>query len=114
MRKLHRYLRTQAYQLQKSVFAWQGKPAELVELQKKMACLVRPSEDDVRSYRIPVGQLIEIWGVNPLLDGLYNAGNPPLRHRLQGLNSDVAQHRHPTQACMSMSMEIVDRNGASQ
>lgn len=79
LQQLHRYLRTQGYALQESVFAWQGDLQAEKELKKVLQKLIKPQEDDLRLYRLPLSQTIQIWGKSPFADGVFNNGYPPHR-----------------------------------
>ena len=52
--RVHRYLSGRALALQKSVFFWRGTPAEFIALRRQLAALIRPSQDDIRLYPLPV------------------------------------------------------------
>ncbi|ANG62224.1 CRISPR-associated endonuclease Cas2 [Marinobacterium aestuarii] len=76
LQRLQRFLRTQAYVLQESVFAWQGDDEALAILQVQLLKLIRPGEDDLRGYRIPANTLIHFWGASPFLEGVFDNGYP--------------------------------------
>lgn len=78
LRRVQRYLRTCAYALQESVFAWQGDHRQLAELKQQLTRLIRPSEDDVRGYPVPEGQAILWWGNLPMPQGIVDEGAPRL------------------------------------
>lgn len=101
LQKLHKFLRARAFSLQKSVFAWQGTPAQLIALQQQIGQLIRPSEDDVRGYRIPARQSIHIWGVHPFCNGIFDARYPPVKHRADNFEIQTTPHLHPVQACLT-------------
>jgi CRISPR/Cas system-associated endoribonuclease Cas2 len=77
LQKLHRFLRTQAYSIQESVFAWSGTDDELVIFKQKVLKLIRPNEDDFRGYRLPPNSVIELSGSNPFGKGVFDNGYPP-------------------------------------
>jgi CRISPR-associated endonuclease Cas2 len=79
LQRLHRFLVTQAYALQESVFAWCGNDEELDVLKRRILTLIRPSEDDFRGYRVAVNTPLEFWGASPFLTGVFCAGYPPHR-----------------------------------
>lgn len=82
LQRLHRYLRTQGYALQESVFAWQGDQIAVAQLKRKLVTLIRPQVDDLRLYRLP-HHPINMWGVNPFAEGVFTNDYPPhQRHSL--------------------------------
>lgn len=83
LRRVHAFLKKQAYALQESVFAWQGTEQELIELQQGLLERINSKEDDVRGYRLPANQKLHLFGVSPFLDDVYDFGLPP--HELQPL-----------------------------
>lgn len=83
LRRVQRYLRTCAYALQESVFAWQGDQRQLAELKQQLARLIRESEDDVRGYPVPDGQAILWWGNLPMPSGIVDESAPCID--LQGM-----------------------------
>lgn len=78
LRRVQRYLRTCAYALQESVFAWQGNQRQLAELKQQLTRLIRQSEDDVRGYPVPDGQAILWWGNSPMPLGIVDECAPPI------------------------------------
>lgn len=108
LQKLHRFMRTRGYALQKSVFAWRGTPGQLVDLQQQIAQRIRESEDDVRGYRIPARHLIEVWGVHPFCAGVFDARYPPVTHRTQPPELSVSSSLHLTQAGLADSGAMQD------
>lgn len=102
LQKLHKFLRTRAFSLQKSVFAWRGTPAELIDLQKQIAQRINSCEDDVRGYRVPLHHVINLWGVHPLCDGVFDARYPTVKHhRIEPFEISVTPHIHPVIGCLS-------------
>lgn len=83
LRKVHAYLKKQAYALQESVFAWEGTDQELAELQTGLRQRMSEKEDDIRGYRLPVRQQLHLFGVSPFVDDIFDSGQPP--HSLHSL-----------------------------
>lgn len=108
LQKVHKLLKPRAYALQKSVFAWCGNINQLNELQQQLQILINTKEDDVRGYRVPANQHIELWGVNPFCAGVFDARYPPVQHREQTFNIPVKANTHATQACLSVAARIPD------
>lgn len=77
LQRVHKFLRTEAYPLQESVFAWYGSQVELQRLQDELLARIDPSQDDFRGYRLPAHAAIGFWGSSPFLDGIMDAGYPP-------------------------------------
>jgi CRISPR-associated endonuclease Cas2 len=80
LQRTHKFLRTQAYALQESVFAWYGNAGELDRLQTKLMMLIDPRKDDVRGYRLQHHGTIRLWGNSPFIDGIFDNGYPPYVH----------------------------------
>lgn len=76
--KVLRHLKTCAFALQKSVFAWQGTTIELDALQTKLLQLINPKQDDIRGYLI--SKQLLLFGANPFLEESYFSGYPPHNH----------------------------------
>lgn len=76
--KVHRFLRTCGYPLQKSVFAWQGDHRQLRELQQQLTKLIRPSVDDLRGYPVLAGRQLLWWGSQPLPVGVIDESAPKI------------------------------------
>lgn len=106
LQKVHRFLKPRAYALQKSVFAWRGNISQLNELQQQLQKLINTKEDDVRGYRVPANQNIELWGVNPFCAGIFDARYPPVQHREQAFNIPVSANTHATQACLTVTAKL--------
>lgn len=85
LQRVHKFLRTEAYALQESVFAWYGNQEEVERLQQELISRIKPSEDDFRGYRLPANRLIKFWGSSPFLDGILDNGYPP--HMIEHLTS---------------------------
>ncbi|MEH6577378.1 MAG: CRISPR-associated endonuclease Cas2 [Amphritea sp.] len=79
LQRLHRFLRTCAYALQESVFAWNGTAEQLAQLQAQLSRLIKASEDDLRGYRLPPNASLHLWGTSPFLEGVIDTGYPPYR-----------------------------------
>lgn len=77
LRRVHAFLKKQAYALQESVFAWQGTEQELIKLQQGLKDCINNKEDDVRGYRLPANQKLYLFGVSPFLEDVYDFGLPP-------------------------------------
>ena len=85
LQRTHKFLRTQAYALQESVFAWHGNAGELDQLQTKLMELIDPRKDDLRGYRLPRHVAIQLWGSSPFVDGIFDNGYPPHAHMQEEL-----------------------------
>lgn len=84
LQRIHRHLKKQGYALQESVFAWEGDAAELLELQTELKKRMSVREDDIRGYRLPAHQTIQLFGVSPFANGVIDSGTPP--HELHALS----------------------------
>jgi CRISPR-associated endonuclease Cas2 len=51
-RQVHRLLKSCAFALQESVFAWFGDQTELTALQQQLTQRINPKEDGIRGYRL--------------------------------------------------------------
>jgi len=78
LRRVHQFLRTRAYALQESVFAWQGDTQDLTQLQQELRTLLDLKEDDFRGYPLLAGEHIHWWGTPPLPEGIIDFGYPKL------------------------------------
>lgn len=85
--RVYRLLKTCAFSLQESVFAWQGSNAELTALQQRLSHLINLKEDDIRGYQ--QGHSLMLFGNSPFVSDLYFSGYPPHQH--QSLNSPQQQ-----------------------
>ena len=94
LQKLHRFLRTQAYAIQESVFAWSGTDDELAIFKQRVLKLIRPTEDDFRGYRLPPNSVIEFFGSNPFSKGVFDNGYPPHTLAMALTNVTLAQRHH--------------------
>jgi CRISPR-associated protein Cas2 len=77
LQKIHRLLRSCAYALQNSVFAWYGTIAQLQTLQSKLLKISNLKIDDIRGYRLPTSAFVSLWGVTPFSQGVTDTGRPP-------------------------------------
>ncbi len=82
LQRLHRFLRTQAYALQESVFAWYGTEQAKLQLQARMLDFIDTTEDDLRGYRMRAGTEIQLWGKSPFAEGVFDTGYPPHQRHL--------------------------------
>lgn len=91
LQRLHRFLRTEAYALQESVFAWFGTDEAKLLLQARMLKLINKAEDDLRGYRLKSGSDIQMWGQSPFVNDIFDSGYPPIKiHRnLADENDDI-------------------------
>ena len=78
LRRVFRLLKSCAFALQESVFAWQGTDAELVVLQQALQDCINPKEDDIRGYRLRHPLLL--FGRSPFVADVYFQGYPPHQH----------------------------------
>lgn len=74
-RKVHRHLKSCAFALQESVFAWQGNNTELAELQTRLQDLINTGEDDIRGYRLQ--HPLILFGQSPFVADVWFQGYPP-------------------------------------
>ena len=77
LQRVHRFLRSQGYAVQESVFAWSGNLREMAQLRCRLSGYIKPSEDDLRLYRLATGKPLRLWGANPFLVGIIDDGYPP-------------------------------------
>lgn len=75
LRRVHRLLKTCAFALQESVFAWQGTLNQLDNLQQQLQKIINAKEDDIRGYRIRYPLML--FGELPFTSDTYFAGFPP-------------------------------------
>lgn len=73
--RVHRLLKTCSFFVQESVCVWQGSSAELTLLQQQLKKLIKPSQDDIRGYRLL--NPLNLIGVSPFSNATYFAGYPP-------------------------------------
>ena len=78
LRRTHRFLRAYAWQLQESVFAWQGNPIQLHWLRQQLAQRINQREDDLRCYPLHPGQPIYWWGSSPFHTDVFDSNYPIL------------------------------------
>lgn len=90
LQKLHRFLRTEAYALQESVFAWFGTDEEKLILQARMLKFIDKEVDDLRGYRLKSGSSIQLWGSSPFVTDVFDSGYPP--HHLNRQQNDDSDH----------------------
>tara|TARA_R110002167_G_scaffold366254_1_gene594024 strand:+ start:22314 stop:22646 length:333 start_codon:yes stop_codon:yes gene_type:complete len=76
--KIYRLLKSCAFALQESVFAWQGTDTELQHLQQQLQERINPREDDIRGYRIDNPLLL--FGQSPFASDVWFQGYPPHQH----------------------------------
>ncbi|WP_417533697.1 CRISPR-associated endonuclease Cas2 [Marinobacterium stanieri] len=90
IQRLHRFLRTQAYALQESVFAWYGTEQAKLQLQARMLDFINAAEDDLRGYRMRAGTEIQLWGKSPFVEGVFDTGYPPHKtHIIENVTAEV-------------------------
>jgi CRISPR-associated protein Cas2 len=89
LQRVHKFLRTEAYALQESVFAWFGNQEDMEQLQRELISRINPGEDDFRGYRLPAGKAIKFWGASPFLDGIIDNGYPPHSNELPNPETDT-------------------------
>lgn len=77
LQKLHRFLRTEAYAIQESVFAWYGTEQAKLQLQARMLNFINAEQDDLRGYRMQAGSSIQLWGKSPFVEDIFDSGCPP-------------------------------------
>lgn len=76
--KVYRLLKTCAFSVQESVFAWQGNLEELATLKKNLSKLINLQEDDVRGYQIH--NPLALFGASPFASDTYFSGYPTHQH----------------------------------
>ncbi len=76
--RVYRFLKTCAFSLQESVFAWQGTNAELAVLQQHLKRLINAKEDDIRGYQLSYP--LRLFGTSPFVSDLYFSGYPTHQH----------------------------------
>lgn len=74
-RKILKFLKTCAFALQGSVFAWRGNGDELERLKQDLSQIINLQQDDVRGYLIRTP--LRLFGVNPFVDSCFFSGFPP-------------------------------------
>ena len=90
LQRLHRFLRTEAYPIQESVFAWFGSEDAKCLLQDQILKFINKDEDDVRGYRLKTGSEIQIYGLSPFGNDIFDSGCPPHRINSMIIDEDVA------------------------
>jgi CRISPR-associated protein Cas2 len=70
LRRVHRFLLSEAVPVQFSLFAARATPMKAGILRAGLAALVNEREDDVRFYPVPEPADLVIFGRKPLPDGL--------------------------------------------
>lgn len=78
--KVHRYLKTQALFIQKSVYYWQGTHEELTQLKSELENRMNITEDDIRGYRLKNTQILHFLARSPFLEHSYFEGYPQYQH----------------------------------
>lgn len=78
LQRVHRFLKSCAFALQGSVYAWYGNSEALRHFKKKLRTLINPNEDDVRGYMLK--NALWLFGVSPFVEGVYFGGYPPHVH----------------------------------
>ncbi len=73
--RVHRLLKTCSFFVQESVCIWQGSSAELKVLQQQLKKLIKPSQDDIRGYRLL--NPLNLIGGSPFSSATYFSGYPP-------------------------------------
>lgn len=103
LQRTHKFLRTEAYAIQESVFAWFGNQQQVDELRKKLLSHINPAKDDFRGYRLPANKPLYFWGDNPFLGGIMDNRYPPhiydpngSGHGLKNMISDESKQRNLT------------------
>lgn len=91
LQRVHKFLRTKAYAVQESVFAWYGNQHDVEELQRQLLSRIKPGEDDFRGYRLPANKVLHFWGASPFLDGIIDNGYPPHINEMAESESDTAE-----------------------
>lgn len=76
--RMYRFLKSCAFSLQASVFAWQGNSAELAALQQRLKGLINVKEDDIRGYQLR--HPLMLFGASPFVSDVYFSGYPAHQH----------------------------------
>ena len=84
LQKMHRFLRTEGYPLQESVFLWAGTLNALSILCRELEKRIRKTDDDVRILPIDTGAVISFWGLSPFEDAMMNNDLPDYHNRPPG------------------------------
>ena len=84
LQKVHRFLRTEGYPLQESVFLWAGTLQDLTELCRQLKTRIRGTQDDLRILPIDAGTLIRFWGLSPFEEEVMNNDLPPYCNQQPG------------------------------
>lgn len=78
LRRVYRYLKSQAFPVQASVFVWFGNANELAVMQQQLRERINEREDDLRGYRLHHPLLL--FGVLPFTSDVHGEAFPPFVH----------------------------------
>lgn len=75
LQRVHRFMKSCAFSLQGSVFAWRGNDEALRQFQHKLASLIDTKADDIRGYALK--NAVWLFGDTPFVRDVYFGGYPP-------------------------------------
>ena len=81
--RVHRYLRGKATQLQYSVYWLEGSKEQHRACMDPLTKMIKPAQDDLRSYPIPAHGLKLKLGKAPFPEGIVWHGDPFVPHNME-------------------------------